>query len=411
MRLLFTLVSLLFTGLLIGVVALVAVAVEDVPRLDRPIVITPQQIARAKRIVEGQHPSKRREHALATMALPPEDVDLAVNYLANRFAHGGAGATLSDGAAHVTVSVPLPSNPFGSWLNIEAGLAETETLPRLQSLRIGGVPLPGRIAAAIGDTVLEQLRRRPDTRPGIEALQAVRFAADGVKVVYTWSDDLVDRTRAATVTPADRARMRRYQEQLAAIPGARVALPELLVPLMRRAAQQGGDAAAENRAALLVLTMHVLGHRLEMVEPEARGWPHPPRRVVTLAGRDDFPKHFMVSAALAAFADTTLADAIGLQKEIEDSRGGSGFSFNDIAADRAGTAFGARAVEPGTAAALQARVAAGVGESDILPATADLPEFMSEKEFIARFGSVGAPAYRRMMDDIEGRVAALPVLR
>ena len=59
MRLLFTLVSLLFTGLLIGVVALVAVAVEDVPRLDRPIVITPQQIARAKRIVEGQHPSKR----------------------------------------------------------------------------------------------------------------------------------------------------------------------------------------------------------------------------------------------------------------------------------------------------------------------------------------------------------------
>ena len=63
------------------------------------------------------------------------------------------------------------------------------------------------------------------------------------------------------------------------------------------------------------------------------------------------------------------------------------------------------------AAALQARVAAGVGESDILPATADLPEFMSEKEFIARFGSVGAPAYRRMMDDIEGRVAALPVLR
>ena len=119
----------------------------------------------------------------------------------------------------------------------------------------------------------------------------------------------------------------------------------------------------------------------------------------------------MVSAAIAAFADTALADAIGLEKEIEDSRGGSGFSFNDIAADRAGTAFGARAVDAGTAAALQSRVAAGVGESDILPATADLPEFMSEKEFIARFGSVGAPAYRRMMDDIEGRVAALPVLR
>ena len=39
-----------------------------------------------------------------------------------------------------------------------------------------------------------------------------------------------------------------------------------------------------------------------------------------------------------------LSDVIGLYKEIEDSRGGSGFSFNDIAADRAGTRFGEKAV-------------------------------------------------------------------
>ena len=69
-----------------------------------------------------------------------------------------------------------------------------------------------------------------------------------------------------------------------------------------------------------------------------------PPQNVTLDGREDFAKHFIVSAAIAAFADTALADAIGLYKEIDDARYGSGFSFNDIAADRAGTKFGEKAV-------------------------------------------------------------------
>lgn len=47
---------------------------------------------------------------------------------------------------------------------------------------------------------------------------------------------------------------------------------------------------------------------------------------------------------LAAYAGTPLADVVGLFKEMEDSRGGSGLSFNDIAADRAGTRMGELAV-------------------------------------------------------------------
>ena len=116
-----------------------------------------------------------------------------------------------------------------------------------------------------------------------------------------------------------------------------------------------------------------------------------------------------MSAAIAALAGTALADAVGLYKEIDDSRGGSGFSFNDIAADRAGTRFGERAVAAGQAAPLQTRVAAGLRESDILPATDDLPEFMPEAEFKARFGGVDGPGYRDMMKEIERRVAALPL--
>jgi len=106
-----------------------------------------------------------------------------------------------------------------------------------------------------------------------------------------------------------------------------------------------------------------------------------------------------------------LADAVGPYKEIEDSRGGSGFSFNDIATNRAGTRFGEYAANPALAQKLQRQLSMGIGEKDIMPATDDLPESLPEKEFLKRFGGIGAPPYKKMMADIERRIAALPLYR
>ena len=118
--------------------------------------------------------------------------------------------------------------------------------------------------------------------------------------------------------------------------------------------------------------------------------------MVTLAGRSDFPQHFTISAVLAATAGSPLSDAVGLYKEVDDSRGGSGFSFNDIAADRAGTRFGelATATESG-AARLYKFKARGLQETDLFPEVKDLPEFMPEPEFKRRYGGIGQPAYAR----------------
>jgi len=106
-----------------------------------------------------------------------------------------------------------------------------------------------------------------------------------------------------------------------------------------------------------------------------------------------------------------LADAVGLYKEIADSRGGNGFSFNDIAADRAGVRFGESAAKSATAKKLQTDVGAGIIESDLMPATADLPEFMPETEFKRRFGGIDGSGYKKIMAEIEQRVAVLPLYR
>jgi len=53
------------------------------------------------------------------------------------------------------------------------------------------------------------------------------------------------------------------------------------------------------------------------------------------------------------------------------------------------------------------RFLASANERDVMPVTADLPEFMPEAEFIKRYGGAEGKAYRQMLDDIEARVAAL----
>ncbi len=191
-------------------------------------------------------------------------------------------------------------------------------------------------------------------------------------------------------------------------------LDALLVPMLALARERSaqGRAVEENRSMLVVLAFYVNGKGLAALVPSARTWPMPRRRMVTLAGRTDFPQHFTISAALAASAGSPLSDAVGLYKEVDDSRRGSGFSFNDIAADRAGTRFGEMATARASDIQRLYRTAeGGLRESDLVPDVRDLPEFMTEAEFKRRFGGVGQPAYVKMLAEIERRIAGLPLYR
>jgi hypothetical protein len=196
-----------------------------------------------------------------------------------------------------------------------------------------------------------------------------------------------------------------------------LALPALLTGLFRVAArnsQPAGDAAAasaENRAALLTLTFFAnrrdLGSVLSLAQ--APDWPRAPWLTVTLEGREDFALHFLISALIAAEGSTHLSKMVGVYKEVADAKSGSGFSFNDIAADRAGTRMGAMAV--GQALALQERLARPLTDAQLMPRWQDLPEYLSEADFKRRYGGVGAAPYQEMLGEIDRRVAGLEIWR
>ncbi len=102
---------------------------------------------------------------------------------------------------------------------------------------------------------------------------------------------------------------------------------------------------------------------------------------------------------------------MGELKELLDSNeGGSGFSFDDLAADLAGARF-ARAFLEAPRADWPALIARITREEDVMPALDGLPEGMSAAEFGQRYGDVDSPAYRTMMDEITSRIDVLPLYR
>ena len=180
----------------------------------------------------------------------------------------------------------------------------------------------------------------------------------------------------------------------------------------------GTDGVLPNRAAILALgkilgddnVARVGGRDLDLGPPEAR---LALRRRIMLGGRGDLSQHFWVSAALVALADESRSLAVGLSKEAMDSTpGGSGFSFVDMAANSAGIRLAAAATRSSQSAhTMQSRIRRGVEVADVLPSLRELPEGIGRDQLQADYGGLSGAETRRLLGEIDRRIAELPLYR
>ncbi len=404
-------------GLAVLVVAVAALQPEPSVSLQAEPVA--EDVARALALVRAHDPRRTPPGRVNALRLSERDIEVLLNHAAlRRWAPSAGSVSLQRGSALLRASLHVPANPFGRWLNVQLRLQETGGLPVLQDLQVGRLPLPTWLGESALLWAAGQAGLQAQWQAAGDVVRRVSFGPQQLAVVYAWQGDSTERLLGGLVPPEQQQRLRAYAEHLAAVtarqgPGWAVALPPLLAPMFalarQRSAAPGADAAAENRAALVVLTLYVNGRGMGALLPAARSWPQPRPMQVTLDGRADFPRHLLVSAALAAEGTSPLSRAIGVYKELADARGGSGFSFNDMAANRAGIRLGELAVrEPQR---VQAALAAVQKDGELMPPWQDLAEFMDEANFVKRYGGVGAPAYEAQLQEIDRRVAALPVLR
>jgi hypothetical protein len=173
----------------------------------------------------------------------------------------------------------------------------------------------------------------------------------------------------------------------------------------------GKPAVQHNRAAILALGIAIGHERLarpaglqpqEELVREAVSL----RQGTSLRGRGDWSRHYTLSAALAVLENPLFSDGGGLIKEELDAlTHGSGFSFGDLTADRAGVRFaGAATHSEAGARAMQARLQHGFDADDYFPPAADLPENLTVQEFRGIYGGVGSQRYRQQMSEIEARL-------
>lgn len=347
---------------------------------------------------------------------------------AQRLVPGAYGsARVTPEAVALDLSVGPPLVPGGFWANLHLTALPSDSGLVLGSARLGRLPIPPALA-------LEGLRLALDRKLGdglgtdlVASVATLRLSPPDAAVTFDFDaaggpaffDRLRERViEAAGTTARERVYMQAWllDQRLrhGGLPRDGSALP-WLKQAVRVASNPKGKVAdrEELRAALYALALVCgdpdFGSSIavgfnDRMQSAARGCAG-----TRLAGRDDLRKHFVISAGLYAANTGKAAFGMGELKELLDSNpGGSGFSFDDMAADLAGVHFAATFLDspPEAWPAMLARLS---DESDIMPSVEGLPSGMTEAAFRARFGDVDSPEYTAMVSEIRRRVAALPL--
>jgi hypothetical protein len=277
----------------------------------------------------------------------------------------------------------------------------------VRSLKLGHVPMIHNailpIAACALGVVTGLLFRQHGWKVTLAAIASL-----GVAFMWAcWPSSSGALTRATTY------QLQRLTDNASSFPSGEARFGALMEFAFKPMPSEAGKVSAteQNRAAILALGIAAGHERLaryaglnresELVKKSAGL-----RAGTTIRGRGDFVQHFCVSAALAVVENSFLSDAGGLIKEELDALTmGSGFSFADLAADRAGARFGEMATDSeASALAIQARLKDGYKVDDFFPAVTNLVENLTVEQFRRDYGGVGSARYREVLADIDARL-------
>jgi uncharacterized protein YfiM (DUF2279 family) len=417
MRFIFKLTFWLTVLSAVSVVVLAWFSLEQQPLIVQVSELSHTDIARAKQIIKKNDPRRMPAGSEHEIHISERDLNLAANYLVQKMGRikGAVQARVMSGETRISGSMQISGLSFRPYLNISLTVTDVAGKPQVSDLRIGQLDVPGPLARVIVRKAIAKFNETEQGELTEEIIKKVEFAEEQLAVSYLWQPSILDRARDTLINQDEQEATVVYYNELAALQAGKGSLTDVLQPLFalaQRRSQSGADPVSENRALLLVLGAWALNQGMDQVVPrEVRQ-----RRIknfrLALNRRVDLAQHFVVSAAIASSGDTILSNAVGLYKEVSDSQGSSGFSFADLAADRAGTRFGEEATRSDASARrIQQLLASGVTESDIMPRSKDLPENVNAAQFKRRYGEIGSRDYNRVANEIERRVAACSIYR
>ncbi|MGR8949648.1 MAG: hypothetical protein ACU84Q_16520 [Gammaproteobacteria bacterium] len=408
----------LFWFILLSIpVALVFAALQAVEREPSVIAtsnLSTPKIERAKALLSEHDPRRLKDSETKTLSVSAEELALVANHLIQRFGSGGAEVSLANNLITSRASIKLPGDKLSYYLNVDTELTSGDRSLAVQQLKVGKLDIPPLVANTVAKFIFLHIYRNADIPNARDLIQGISISPRQLSVTYQWQEGLIEAVRDRLISKKDVSRLRYYNQALAEIVDKapkKFAL-EQAVEQLNAKIRPDADPVEENRAMIITLSNYVNGRRMSALIPEVKNWPLPKKVKLISHSRHDLAQHFLTSAALAVTAGSDLSDAIGLFKEIDDSDGGSGFSFKDLAADRAGTQFGQIAVTSATRAErLRHAITRGIAENDLIPGLTGLEENMTEQQFKSRYGGVDGEKYRAVVADIDARIQRSPLFQ
>ena len=414
----FFFVSLLL--LLIVLSTFASMSLQDSPLYVEKTRITDTEITQVRNFIEKNNPIYFKQGQQKTISITEKQISLFAKYLQNKLP--GAPQIkikLFRSAAYFIASIKLPanfiSNTFGDYVNITAQIRQSQQTLDIKALEIGDITVPDAISKWLFQQAHQQLlTNSAEYRASIKSLTALTLDKQRLDIAFIWNKDIAQQVKnkmAGTIFSEDMLnRMNAYTQYLSnvipSISASRPSLTTLLQPMFNYAVNRSrnNDPTLENRALFIVLGAYMLDKNI----PEFMGDPNAvilPHKDFYLKNRDDLSKHFLVSAALTALADPAIAHAIGLEKEIKDSAGGSGFSFADLAADKAGVTLANTALSSiPYASIVQQRLSNYSIESDFMPDIQHLPEGLQNINFKRIYHDTDSDDYKRIISLIDLRI-------
>lgn len=412
-----SLLILLLLALFTVPVLLAVAGIETAPLVQPGKSLSHEDVERIKALLKQHDPRRLKQEEVRTLTLSERDLNLLLNYLVAATLDINSRVELYPASVGISLTYRLPAKYSGNYLNMSASIIPTADSLRVTALEVGRLTIPAWLLNPVLQFFHTYLLEKFDEYDElIQAIGDIDVNEDQLVVVYQWQPEtaagLKSRGYGLLFSVEDRARVLAYYTQLkrmeGKLGGRRISLDEVLPPMFQLAgwrADEQGDLQAENRAMLLTLAMYVLGIDVGRYVDAPVKSQHL-RMFLTILGRHDLAQHFTVSAALTVSAGSGLASAIGLFKELDDSRDGTGFSFDDLLADRAGVRLAELATgNEQQARLLQQRMSGELSEPDFMPPIDNLPPAIMELEFKRKYRDLDSEKYRMVDDEIEKRIS------
>jgi len=387
-----------------------------------PPPFSPQDISKLKKTLAKSNPLKFQRFKHQALVFDEQLLNQSANFALNKIPNTSVAIRLKRNIAETQGSIKLTDSPFDIYINFSCDILPSDNLLKISNIYLGTFPIPHWIANRLTPIAVRYIAKNyPDYIDVIETVKKIDIDKNKLTVHYHWNAGLSKKIKIAgrnfLLAPEQQKLIGVYYQTLGNLSRIHfwhsIGLHQVIRPIFELAQKRtanGSDPIKENEAALLALGIMASGVRVNhlLQDKNAKPFPNAYFFRLSLLKRRDLMQHFLISAALTVSTNKLLSDTIGLAKEMDDSEGGSGFSFADLLADRAGVKLAQLATENESSAQnVQVFLSqTTLEETDFMPPHDNLPESITALQFKEQYIDIHHEKYLFVEQELQQRISS-----